>query len=138
MRAVHALGRKRHCRYRLNIPSDRLGIVHNAMTPTLLLPRWLLGLALVCGMFFTPLTMATARAMSPAADQTASHCTGGDAAQHPMAKQLLCLGACSGIEVGVAQLTARLAAPLAAIPIPAVSSLSDILLERATPPPRLT
>lgn len=101
------------------------------------MPRWILSLALLCGMLFAPIAMATACAPMPSAAQGAGHCAGDDGDEHAQTKQFQCMGACSGIEVGIARFAARMASPLVAIPIPTASSLSDVLLERDTPPPRL-
>jgi len=101
-----------------------------------LLPRWLLSLALLCGMLLAPVAMAAACAPLPQADRAATHCA-ESGRQHRPAKQLCCTGVCWGVEVGIARFPIRLAAPLATIPIPTTSSLGGILLERATPPPRL-
>lgn len=101
-----------------------------------MLPRWLLGLVLICGIFSASLAMAHVNFPRPSADQTASHCAGDDDNHHVPTKQFHCMGACSGIEVGIARLTARMASPADIVPVPTMSSLKDVLLERDTPPPR--
>jgi len=104
-----------------------------------MLPRWILTLALTCGMLLAPLAMAAARAQPPGPDQATSHCAqSADTDQHAPAKPLRCVGACSAIEVGVVRLAARTDAALLAPALPQLASPHGILLERDTPPPRLS
>lgn len=90
-------------------------------------------------MLFAPVTMVVARPHPPAADQAASHCAAqGDTDQRAPIKHVHCMGACSGVEVAMARLTAPMALPLAAAPILTESLLDEMLIERDTPPPRLS
>lgn len=103
-----------------------------------MLPRWILMLALTCGMLLAPLAMAAARAQPPGAEPAASHCAEvADTDQHAPAKPLRCIGACSAIEVGVVRLAARTDVISQALALPQLASPQGVLLERDTPPPRL-
>lgn len=102
-----------------------------------MLPRWILMLALTCGMLLAPFAMAAARAQPPAAEPAASHCAEmADTEQHAPSKPLRCIGACSAIEVGVVRLAARTDVILPVPALPRLASPHGILLERDTPPPR--
>ncbi len=103
-----------------------------------MLPRWLLALALMCGMLFAPVAMAAACMPMPSAGHAASHCAGGDAHQHGPAKQFHCMGACSGVEVEIARFVTPMASPIAAIPIPIAPSPRGVLPKLDSPPPRLS
>ena len=104
-----------------------------------MLRRWLLTCALICGMLLAPVTMAAARAPAPILDQTSSHCApSADAEQHAPAKPLRCLSACAAVEIGLPPLAARVRAVAPVAPLPASLSPHGILLERDTPPPRLS
>jgi len=101
--------------------------------------RWLLTFALTCGMLFAPLAMAAPRVQAPIADQATSHCAqSADADQHAPVKQVRCIGACAAVEVGVPRLEARAHVVRTALPLPRLSSPLGVLLERDTPPPRLS
>ncbi|MCP3729838.1 hypothetical protein M9978_05280 [Sphingomonas sp. MG17] len=102
--------------------------------------HWLLTLAILCGMLFAPLAMASERAQPPGASEITSHCadTGEDRDKPAPAKQFRCMGACFGVEAGVARLPLRvMSSPLAA-PIPVIASLDDVVIEHDPPPPRRT
>lgn len=103
-----------------------------------MLPRWLIACAVLWGMLVAPLAMAVACAQPPGGSQAASHCAEtGDADGHAPAKQSQCSGVCSAVEVAVPRIAARVASRSAVAPIPVMSSLGGISLERDTPPPRL-
>ncbi|WP_235399133.1 hypothetical protein [Sphingomonas sp. SRS2] len=91
-------------------------------------------------MLLAPLTMAAACAPQPSAGQTVSHCEQeGTGSQHVPTKLFQCMGTCStAVEVGMTRLAPRTASRATATQIPAVPSLAGILLERDTPPPRLS
>lgn len=103
-----------------------------------MLSRALLSLALLFGMLFAPVAMAPNCASMPMAEQTASHYADDDADQHmPTKQQAHCMGACSGVNMAVVtRFPARIASPLAPVPISATSLPSGVLLDRDTPPPR--
>jgi hypothetical protein len=106
------------------------------MSVMAILRRVCLYLALLCGMLFAPISMASESTSAPDTHQIAGHCADAAPDQQAPAKQFHCMGGCSGIEASVTRFPARIASPLIAIPIPTAASLGAILLERDTPPPR--
>lgn len=71
--------------------------------------------------------------------QAADHCAKtSDRGPHAPAEQSQCSGVCSAVEVAVPHVAMRVASRRAVAPIPAMSSLTSILLEGNTPPPRFS
>jgi hypothetical protein len=103
-----------------------------------MLSQWLLGLALACAMLFAPAAVAAGCMASPGPSQMTSPCEGKHDNQQVTPKQCHCVGACAGEEVAKTHLAARMRSPAAIMPVPDASSLGDALLERETPPPRLS
>ncbi|ODP37714.1 hypothetical protein [Sphingomonas turrisvirgatae] len=106
-----------------------------------MLRRWLFTLAVVCGLLLAPLAMAGER-VADAGTVAASHCADmpdSSAADrdHPApAKQFRCMGACFGVEVGIARLPDRVAHRRAALALPIMPALAGILIDHEPPPPR--
>jgi len=103
-----------------------------------MLPRWIIACAILWGMLVAPLAMATACVHPVDGGPAAGHCAEmGGADHHGPTKQTQCSGVCSAVEVAVPRIAVRMASRPAATPIPSMSSLGGIELERDTPPPRL-
>ena len=103
-----------------------------------MVPRWLLGLALICGMLFAPVAMASGCMAPPTGSQITSPCEESHAKQQVPSKQCHCVGACSVTDIARTNFAGRIKTPLTTIPIPVALSLGDAPLERETPPPRLS
>ncbi len=103
-----------------------------------LLPRWLLGLALICGMLFAPVAMASGCMAMQTGSQITSPCEENHAKQQVPSKQCHCVSACSVTDIARTNFAGRMKMPLTNIPIPLALSLGDAPLERETPPPRLS
>ncbi|WP_126516736.1 hypothetical protein [Sphingobium amiense] len=89
-------------------------------------------------MLFAPMAMAAGCAASTNSSQMTSPCEGKHDSQHVTPKQCHCVGACAAEDVAKPQLAARIKLSVAVTPVPEASSLGDALLERETPPPRLS
>lgn len=102
--------------------------------------RWMLAFLLGAAMLLAPAAMAAACAPVPVAEQTAGHCAqGSDKDRHVPAKQPQCSGICAyAVAVDVNPLAEPRAARPAPTPVPPALLLAGILLERDTPPPRLS
>ena len=126
----------------LSSPSLRLSATssrdtHSRRRPHPLL-RWLLNLALICGMLFTPMAMVNACTPKLSVETVIGNHVEHDPDQHATTKQVHCMGCWSIIEVGITAFPERMAPPRSAAPTPAIASLDGVLLERDTPPPRLS
>lgn len=102
--------------------------------------RWLLLIATIGAMLLAPLAMPSACMDHPSASMAAGHYpynSPSDDHRAP-AKQVQCPGNCAAIEIDSSLLAPRLALGRAVTPVRMASSLAGILLDRDTPPPRLS
>lgn len=105
----------------------------------LVLSRWFVPLAIVCGLLSAPLAMASGHAQPSRPAQAMSHCadTGENGSgEHAPVKQFRCLGACIGIAPGAVGLACRVTLPRPVAAIPPAASLTGILIGHDPPPPR--